>query len=53
MRTALQERPVRGTSASVCRTSEANRNVVVQRIEGFSKYYNFRFQEHGVRVWKA
>ena len=53
MRTALQERPVRGTSASTCRTSEANRNVKVQRIEGFNKYHNFRFQEDGVIVWKA
>ena len=53
MYVALSERPVKGTTACVCSISEDQKNVLVNKMDGFSKYHNFAYEERGVRVWKA
>ena len=53
MRTALLSRPVRGTSAAVCEEDETRKTLKVNKIDGISKFHNFKYEEGGVRVWKA
>lgn len=53
MRTALLERPVRGVTASVCAIDDKNKNLKVNKIDGFSKLHNFTYVEKGLRVWRA
>ncbi|KAK3749008.1 hypothetical protein QZH41_000126 [Actinostola sp. cb2023] len=53
MQTALDERPVKGTTAAVCSVNEAGKTIEVKKIEGFSKYHNFSFEKDGVRVWRC
>jgi len=53
MYAALSERPVKGTSACVCSIKQEHENLQVNKIDGFSKYHNFMYEEKGVRVWKA
>ena len=50
---ALSERPVKGTSACVCPIRQEHANLQVNKIDSFSKYHNFMYEEKGVRVWKA
>ena len=42
MRRALSERPVKGTSASVCVVDETKKTLDVNKREGFSKLHNIR-----------
>ena len=53
MRTALSERPVRGTIACVCLVNETQKTLQVNKMDGFSKYHNFIFELNGIRVWRA
>ena len=53
MYTALSERPVKGMSACVCSVKEENVSLQVKKIDGYSKYHNFAYEEKGVRIWKA
>ena len=53
MRTALSERPVRGTTACVCSVNESQETLEVKKIENFSRYHNFKFESNGIRVWRA
>ena len=53
MRVALSERPVQGTAASVCAVNETQKTLEVHKIEGFSKYHNFKFEVEGIRAWRA
>ena len=53
MRVALSERPVQGTTASVCAINETQKTLEVHKIEGFSKYHNFKFEVEGIRAWRA
>ena len=53
MRTALSERPVRGTIACVCLVNETQKALEVNKTDGFSKYHNFIFELNGIRVWRA
>ena len=53
MRRALSERPVKGTSASVCVVDETKKTLEVNKIEGFSKLHNIQFEEKGIRVWRS
>ena len=53
MRRALSERPVKGTSASVCVVDETKKTLEVKKIEGFSKLHNIQFEEKGIRVWRS
>ena len=53
MREALSGRPVQGTTASVCAINETQKTLGVHKIEGFSKYHNFRFEVEGIRSWRA
>ena len=50
MRVALSERPVQGTTASVCAINETQKTLEVHKIEGFSKYHNLKFEEEGIRA---
>ena len=52
-RTALSERPVRGTIACVCLVNETQKTLKVNKMDGFSKYHNFIFELNGIRVWRA
>ena len=51
MRTALSERPVRGTISCVCSVNESQETLEVKKIENFSRYHNFKFESNGIRVW--
>ena len=53
MRTALSERPVRGTIACVCLVNETQKTLEVNKMSGFSKYHNFIFELNRIRVWRA
>ena len=53
MRRALSERPVKGTSASVCVVDETKKTLEVNKIKGFSKLHNIQFEEKGIRVWRS
>ena len=53
MRTALSERPVRGTIACVCLVNETQKTLKVNKMDGFSKYHHFIFELNGIRVWRA
>ena len=53
MRTALSERPVRGTIACVCLVNETQKTLEANKMDGFSKYHNFIFELNGIRVWRA
>ena len=53
MRTALSERPVRGTIACVCLVNETQKTLQVNKMDAFSKYHNFIFELNGIRVWRA
>ena len=47
MRTALSERPVKGTSACVCIVDEEKETLQVKKIDGFGKLHNIQFEEKG------
>ena len=53
MRNALKERPVKGTTASVNVVNNDAKDLEVNKITGFSSYHSFRFEDDGVRAWKA
>ena len=53
MCTALSQRPVRGTTACVCLVNETQKTLEVNKMDGFSKYHNFKFELNGIRVWRA
>ena len=53
MRIALSERPVRGTTACVCLVNETQKTLEVNKVDGFSRYHNFKFELNRIRVWKA
>ena len=53
MCTALSERPVRGTTACVCMVNETHKTLEVNKVDGFSRYHNFKFESNGIRVWRA
>lgn len=54
MHTALKERPIKGVTASVGVIDESKNTFDVQKIDGFSKYHDFRFEKNNrLRVWRA
>ena len=53
MRVALSECPVQSTTATVWAINETQKTLEVHKIEGFSKYYNFKFEVEGIRAWRA
>ena len=53
MRTALKERQVSGTTASVCRINEAKNSLEIKKVKGFSTFHNFQYESNGIRLWKA
>ena len=53
MCTALSERPVRGTTACVCLVNETQKALQVNKVDGFRRYHNFKFELKGFRVWRA
>ena len=53
MRTALSERPVRGTIACVYLVNETQKTVEVNKMDCLSRYHNFIFELNGIRVWRT
>ena len=53
MQEALKERPVKGTTAAVAILDESSKILEVQKIKQFNELHNFRYEESGIRVWKA
>ena len=53
MHEALKERPVKGATAAVAILDESSKILEVQKIKQFSELHNFRYEESGIRVWKA
>ena len=50
---ALQHHPVRGTSASVNAVDESKTSLLINKLEHFSCFHNFRFEDSGIRACKA
>ena len=54
MHTALKERPVHGTTATVCTIEQQNNTLEISAISNYSKLHNFEFTTNALmRVWKA
>ncbi|KXJ15427.1 hypothetical protein AC249_AIPGENE10221 [Exaiptasia diaphana] len=53
MHVALKERPVNGTTATVCTIEEHNQTLEINTINNYSKLHNFKLTTNGIRVWKA
>lgn len=53
MRDALQQHHVRGTSASVNAVDESKKALLINKLDHFSGFHNFHFEESGIRAWKA
>jgi hypothetical protein len=53
MHKALKSRPVKGTTAAVCVINEKSQDLKVKKIKGFSAFHNVRYEDNGLRVWKA
>ena len=53
MHTALNCRPVKGTTSSVNTVKTSVEQLSVKKIKDFSSYHNFQYEEAGIRVWKA
>ncbi|KXJ09204.1 hypothetical protein AC249_AIPGENE14192 [Exaiptasia diaphana] len=53
MTNVLRQRPVKGTTASVNMVNTMANTLEVKKLEHFSSFHNFSFEEHGIRVWKA
>ena len=53
MHNALKERPVKGVTDSVGVIDESKNTFDVQKIDGFSKYHDFRFEKNKLRIWRA
>lgn len=53
MRNALYQRPVRGTTVAVNQVNESVISHEINNIEHISSLHNFKFEEKGIRVWKA
>ena len=50
---ALQHHPVRGTSVSVNVVDDSTKNLLINKLELFTCFHNFRFEDSGIRPWKA
>ena len=53
MHTALNCRPVKGTTSSVNEVKTSVEQLSVKKIRDFSSYHNFQYEDAGIRVWKA
>jgi len=53
MRNALQHHLVRGTSASVNTVNESQQYLLMKKLDHFSSFHNFHFENSGIRAWKA
>ena len=53
MREALYKKPVKGVTAAVCSVNEQRRSLNAKKIPQISTYHSFRYEEDGIRVWKA
>ena len=53
MYTALKERPVNGTTATVCAIQEQCATLEISKIPNYSNLHNFKFTHKGLRVWRA
>lgn len=53
MRDALMQHPVKGTTAAVSNVDESKKELTINKIQNFSCYHNFSYEESGVRVWKS
>ena len=53
MREALQQHPVRGTSATVSVVEESKKTLLINKLDHFGSFHNFRFEESGIRAWEA
>ena len=53
MCTVPSERPVRGATACACAVNETQKTLEVNKVNGFSRYHNFKFELNVIRVWRA
>ena len=53
MREALQEHPVKGATAAVSMVDESKKSLQLKKIEHFSSFHNFKFEQSGIRARKA
>ena len=53
MNEALKTRRVKGTSAAVCELDRSGEEVKVNRMNNFSAFHNFSYEDEGLRVSKV
>ena len=53
MRDALTKHPVKGTTAAVSVVNESKTTLCLNKIENFSSFHNFEYEDSGLRVWKC
>ena len=53
MRNALIKHPVKGTTAAVNVVNETKKTLSINKIEHFSTFHNFKYEDSGVKVWKC
>ena len=53
MRQALMQHPVKGTTAAVSVVSESKKTLSVNKIDNFSSFHNFQYEDSGMRIWKC
>ena len=53
MHAALRAHPVKGTSSSVNKINQSLSHIKVKKLNHFSPFHNFKYEEDGIRVWQA
>ena len=53
MHAALTAHPVKGTSSSVNKINQSVSHIKVKKLNHFSAFHNFKYEEDGIRVWQA
>ena len=53
MHAALRAHPVKGTSSSVNKINQSLSHIKVKKLNHFSAFHNFKYEEDGIRVWQA
>ena len=53
MRQALTQHPVKGTTAAVSIVNESKKTLSVNKIDNFSSFHNFQYEDSGMRIWKC
>ena len=53
MRDALMQHPMKGTTAAVSGVNESKNTLCIKKIEHFSSFHNFEYEDTCLRVWRC